>query len=250
MTYPLKTALGILALSLLFSSFTHAAAIPGQGTWETTLLGRDLDGNNTTAEAYYDTALGITWLKDANHAGSAMNWATATNWAGSLNPYGSGITGWRLPDTNPINGSSYNYTYAYDGSTDWGYNISAPGTTYAGDTGSELAHMFYNTLGNVGYYDASGSGPQSGSSLSNTGYFDNLQSSVYWSGTEYAPSSVNAWAFNTYFGYQYGSLKGNNFYAWAVHSGDVGASVVPIPAAVWLFGSGLIGLIGWAKRKR
>ena len=29
----------------------------------------------------------------------------------------------------------------------------------------------------------------------------------------------------------------------------VGASVVPVPAAVWLFGSGLLGLMGFAKRK-
>ncbi len=27
-------------------------------------------------------------------------------------------------------------------------------------------------------------------------------------------------------------------------------SVVPIPAAVWLFGSGLLGLIGFSKRKK
>lgn len=27
-------------------------------------------------------------------------------------------------------------------------------------------------------------------------------------------------------------------------------SVVPVPAAVWLFGSGLIGLIGIARRKK
>jgi len=27
------------------------------------------------------------------------------------------------------------------------------------------------------------------------------------------------------------------------------ASPVPVPAAIWLFGSGLIGLIGWARRK-
>ena len=33
-------------------------------------------------------------------------------------------------------------------------------------------------------------------------------------------------------------------------NGDVGASVVPVPAAVWLFGSGLIGLLGVARRKR
>lgn len=29
----------------------------------------------------------------------------------------------------------------------------------------------------------------------------------------------------------------------------VGATVVPVPTAVWLFGSGLLGLIGFAKRK-
>jgi len=28
------------------------------------------------------------------------------------------------------------------------------------------------------------------------------------------------------------------------------ASTVPVPAAVWLFGSGLLGLIGVAKRKK
>ena len=31
---------------------------------------------------------------------------------------------------------------------------------------------------------------------------------------------------------------------------DVSATVVPVPAAVWLFGSGLIGLIGIARRRR
>ena len=35
--------------------------------------------------------------------------------------------------------------------------------------------------------------------------------------------------------------------AWpVVQSGDVGE--VPVPAVVWLFGSGLIGLIGVARR--
>ena len=33
-----------------------------------------------------------------------------------------------------------------------------------------------------------------------------------------------------------------------IYMGDV--SAVPVPAAVWLFGSGLIGLIGFAKRKK
>jgi hypothetical protein len=29
-----------------------------------------------------------------------------------------------------------------------------------------------------------------------------------------------------------------------------GSTVVPVPAAVWLFGSGLLGLIGIARRKK
>jgi len=40
----------------------------------------------------------------------------------------------------------------------------------------------------------------------------------------------------------------STYYAWSVHSGDVGA--VPVPAAVWLFGSGLIGLVGFQDAKK
>ena len=34
----------------------------------------------------------------------------------------------------------------------------------------------------------------------------------------------------------------------AVHAGNVGAVPIPIPAAVWLFGYGLVGLIGYARK--
>ena len=38
---------------------------------------------------------------------------------------------------------------------------------------------------------------------------------------------------------------------YAVHlEGNISAAVVPVPAAVWLFGSGLLGLVGVARRKR
>jgi hypothetical protein len=48
--------------------------------------------------------------------------------------------------------------------------------------------------------------------------------------------------------------KWEEFHAWAVHDGnpyqDVNPNaVVPLPAAVWLFGSGLLGLIGIARRR-
>ena len=50
-----------------------------------------------------------------------------------------------------------------------------------------------------------------------------------------------------------GSVNGNYFNN--VFNGDAlltitDTNTVPIPAAVWLFGSGLIGLVGFAKRKK
>ena len=241
------------------ASVPLAAPVYGQGTWETTLQPRDLDGNLTTAEAFYDTVVGITWLADANYAGTSMIWYTANQWATNLNPYGSGITGWRLPDTNPIDGTtSDDSTAAFNGTEDFGYNVSAPGTLYAGSIASELAHMFYNTLGNWGYCDPDTStvstcgSPQPGNGLSNTGLFLNVQSTYYWSRTENVPNVSSVWGFYFYSGYQrFRSItSGSSIYdAWAVHDGDVGNAVVPIPASVWLFGSGLLGLVGMARRK-
>jgi len=39
-------------------------------------------------------------------------------------------------------------------------------------------------------------------------------------------------------------------YEWLIHVDGVGAPPVPVPAAVWLFGSGLLGLVGVSRRKR
>jgi hypothetical protein len=74
----------------------------------------------------------------------------------------------------------------------------------------------------------------------------------YWSGTEYAPDTINkAWFFYFGGGYQGDEVKTTSLsYAWAVHPGDVGTAIVPLPAAVGLFGSGLLGLIGLAGKRR
>jgi len=48
------------------------------------------------------------------------------------------------------------------------------------------------------------------------------------------------------------SVAGQNNY-WAAAPGDFdyfNVTAVPVPAAVWLFGSGLLGLVGIAKRKK
>lgn len=242
------------SISIANSPALYAAPVSGQGTWETTLEGRDLDGNLSTFEAYYDTVLDITWLADANYAGRRWNWASANSWAAALDPYGSGITGWRLPDANPIDGTTaYDANTSYIGTKDRGSNISAPGTLFAGSTANEMAHLFHNTLGNLGYCDpatstvSSCSGPQTGWGLSNTGPFSNVQSELYWSGMLFGSG---AWYFSMDRGVQSTSATRNGHYAWAVHEGDVGASAVPVPAAFWLFGSGPLGLIGLCRNEK
>ena len=215
-----------------------------------------LTPGGTDYQAYYDDMADLSWLANANAAGTEMIWADAMTWATGLNI--NGVTGWRLPDTNPHNGTTADdILFVYDGSKYRGFNVSAPDTLYAGSKTVEMAYLFYNTLGNKGYCDpvlstaSTCSGQQSGWGLSNTGPFRNIQPSrSYWSSTRY---NATVFSFNFSDNPSNGSVNltnthSNNFnYAWAVHDGNVGA--VPIPAALWLFGSGLLGLIGLAKKK-
>ncbi len=232
-------------------STVQAAPVSGQGTWETTLQGRDLDGNPVTFEAYYDTVLDITWAADANINGW-MNWADANAWAAGLDI--NGVTGWRLPNTAPVDGVAFDYNYTnWDGSTDHGYNVGAPGSIYEGSTGSEMAHMYYTTLGNLAPYDPATGDARLEWGLSNTGPFTGILEWYYWSATEYTPQPNNAYYVHFTSGHQYYLDKVNyDEFAWPVRAGDVGAPPlpsVPIPAAVWLFGSGLLGLLGVARNK-
>lgn len=217
-------------------------------------------------QAFYDTDLNITLLADANLAATnsfgvsgigtvfdpgTMAWDTAQNWIAAMNANNYlGYNDWRLPTVSPVNGAAMNYNFSFNGTTDYGYNISAPGTLYAGSKGSELAYLYYSELGNKAYCDTSGACNQPGSGFINTGPFSNILTGYgFWTGTEdldpyYYPNY--AWRFSDN-GSQQGTIKANAAYAWAVRTGDVTA--VPVPAAFWFFGSGLLGLIGIARRK-
>ena len=107
-------------------------------------------------------------------------------------------------------------------------------------------------MGNLVYNVLGGSAGSSITTSHNANYnlFSNVKSGIYRTGREYAPNSILAWDFDMSRGFQNATSRFYNYYAWAVQSGDVGAAVVPIPAAVWLFGSGLLGLVGVARRKK
>jgi hypothetical protein len=222
----------------------QAQSISGQGTWETTLKGRDINLNavaatDASAVYLYDTTLNVTWLRNAN-ANGVTSWDNANDWAANLST-GSGaaaISDWRLPTmvANPHTTSSL----SYDGSTDLGYNV--PGIS------SEMASLLFDTLGNKSFFNTSGA-LQAGYGLTNAGSFQNMQSSGYWLGTEYAPVPNYAWVVYTSYGFQAFSTKSSQLYALAVRPGDVLAPVPePETYAMMLAGLGVVAAI--ARRRK
>jgi hypothetical protein len=179
-----------------------------------------------------------------------MYWTDSNSWAANL-VYG-GYSDWRLASNTPVNGIAFDNTLSNNGSTDYGYNITSPH--------SELAYMYNVNLGLKDYYSTTGvyqptfgifsNGTSNGMNQNsygqnNVGLVTNLQSSGYWSGTNYSPNPGFEWLFSTFNGQQsFG--QGLQLNAWAVRPGDV--SAVPLPAAFWLFGSGLMGLLGLRRR--
>jgi hypothetical protein len=179
----------------------------------------------------YDDVLDVTWLQDTNyaltsgvHPNGRMSYATATRWVQNMSYYDSvrDITwgNWRLPRTLPVNGVSYNDHHEFDGSSDFGFNISSPN--------SELGYMFHINLGGISYTDVLGNWPQPGYGLPNTGPFLNLAPVGFWSETELDLFSGHAWGFVFLTGSQHHGAKAvDQFFAWPVMDGDVAAGPQP-----------------------
>ena len=166
----------------------------------------------------------------------------------NLNGHGQNTTGyydWRLPAAPPVNGVSYDNSESYDGSTDVGSNITS--------LQNEMAYLFYVELGNLGYFDANGNASQEGWGLSNKGVMTWLNGSRLLTGNT-DPSDPDNYVYAFDFGY------GNQSRQWYSEIPGTGITkpfsymmvrthVVPIPSALWLFVSGLFGMLGLIKRE-
>ena len=214
------------------------------GSAHAALHARDLDPSVDGVEAWYDDVLDITWQSNANlsrtehfavagigeHGGmdafAAKIWIRQMNDAAHL-----GYADWRLPRTFPLNANG-DYDYGVNG--DVGYSVGAPGTPYAGSTASEMAHLYYTTLGNPPALPT-GCSTLPTACLLNPGPFDYGDlfvpgGGVFWSQSKaegYPAGEGYIFTFDFLTGYQGAfAAEVTNHWVWAVRDGDV-ISAVP-----------------------
>ncbi|MBK1630657.1 hypothetical protein CKO31_07845 [Thiohalocapsa halophila] len=168
---------------------------------------------------------------DFNTINGRMTWYGAMAWVEWLGSIAyAGADDWRLPAI--IDTGAPGFVFAYVGS-DAGYNVDT--------SSSEVAHLWYDTLDNIAFFDTSGGIHQPGWGLSNAGPFGiSMQDSAYWSGTEYPPNRNVAMLFHAGRGQQYGPVKDIEFYGWAVRPGQIAAA--PVPGTAALLALGLMGI--------
>ena len=213
----------------------------------------------------YSSAANVTWTKDANLLGSMIAAQGYTSVVNAIlaavpsvsdtpnaydTPSQSGVHTMSVADFSASTPgwvswfgaqafAGYLNSIAYAGSTQWRMPLAPAAPQYGyNQTGGELGKLFYTELG--GFL---------GIAIPNTASFDNEQAYVYWTSSERAGSALEAWNFFTVNGYQDASGKPGTYYAWAVTPGQVSPPAVPLPAGVWLMGSGLLGLVCMRRRR-
>lgn len=203
-----------------------ALPVAGQGTWETTLASRDINGDGTV-DAWYDSVRGVSWLADAkavrgtafddgvNTTDGRVTFASAQSWLAGLDVHG--VTGWRFG-------------------------------------GGDLMALYASTLGN----STIPASPTTG--WTNTGPFLNVPdfgvSGWYWrgdapedDGDPLTPPQTRIFAADGLGAPIYFADVTSHYNVWAVKDGDVPVTAVPEPETWALMLAGLAAL-AWVARTR
>jgi hypothetical protein len=226
----------MLSCSLACSLPASASVVAlGQGTWESTLSGRDVSGHAVAADStdavfLYDSALNLTWLRDTAAYGP-KGWDEAMAFAAGLTINGFG--GWRLPtliepggcDGRLLNGCTV------------GYAAMSSGTVF-----SELMYLWNVELANAPGLDFASI---------NVGTFQNLDVAGYphnsrWIGVQALdrPGPDPSWTLYMQTGTHVADFHpGDRWDFMLVREGDVG--LVPEPGSLALV---LLALVLGAQR--
>lgn len=189
------------------------------------LYGRLPDGDGNF-QAYYDDATELTWLANANPNDILSYWEQGV-WVNTLNI--NGIDDWRFPSMD-VN--------------DDGVIVDCSITDASACLDNEYGYMYWFN----------------GINATSPNPFNDIIASNYLSSTAEVTIIGTSTIVIDYSLFNFGdgtnhisrvppeSTYNPRGFIWAVRDGDI--PQVPIPAAVWLFSSGLIGLIGFARRKK
>jgi hypothetical protein len=232
----LKTALlAALGVSSMVASFTTHAAAVNNGDQLTITQGVQLfDTNGNPSNVNPGSWFGMDTNASSTIAGTEKT------------PIGQGSTGLVIGTTTSAGASHGGLPTAGDTN-----DITAP-WGFFGNTGSDFVTTAVTGSTTAG--------------LNFSGW------TVTWNGIPAIPMGAGAWAagFSNGVGnFTWDGVYGNSYvldYHGTVPTGDpsgfggvkyalhmvgvVNAAAVPVPAAVWLFGSGLLGLVGIARRKK
>lgn len=217
-----NASLTSLGNGLIYDNVSNIDIISNAGLFNT------LAGGPNTSTSFQN--LVSTIISDNNGVIAGHSLSAAYDFNAGLSWYGAGAFVNYLDQTN------------YDGYSDWRLPTTNPAVTgYASTnpavTQSELGELVYNELGGQSF-----SALSSGNNA-NYNLFSNFTSGVYWTSTQDPNTAGNYLTFNTY----------SNFQGTVVETLQTGSavivrSVVPVPGAVWLFATGLFGLLGLKRR--
>ncbi|WP_020482711.1 PEP-CTERM sorting domain-containing protein [Methylomonas sp. MK1] len=233
--------------------------------------------NANGVDLVYSSVSNVTWTKDANLLGTLLSSTGFSNTVNAIiaaspiiydTPNGfdtPDYSGYHIVTASDFSGigavswfgakafTFYLNSINYGGSNQWRLPSAGSNPDFGiNQIGSELGQLYYNELGALPYPGTNGNdygilGDGSFETSGSVGPFTKVQTLGYWSNMEHASDPNVGWHFATSSGEQSVDLKVMPYYAWAVAPGQVNA--VPVPAAVWLMSTGLIGLLSLKRRK-